>query len=110
MTASTDTLSDDALIPFSAVRRLPMLALLTQLRGGRGIWPSTLHKWHKRGERAADGTIVKLRAVRWGRCYVTRASWLMEFAEALARQPGEGPIKQVKTHTAAAASLAAQGL
>jgi hypothetical protein len=79
--------------------------------GGRGISRDKLSRWHRRGQRGADGIVVRMQAVMIGRTLHTCERWIDAFCAAIT------PLfedvcqrKELKPHAAAAESLAAQGL
>jgi hypothetical protein len=101
----------DALFPVTQLgRRYPDLG---QHRGGASLAPSTGIRWARKGVIAADGTRVRLRAVRTGACWSTSHRWLIEFLERLG-QPAEAMPNETDTRRAqidtAADSLRRQGL
>lgn len=76
--------ASDAAVPDPA-DYLPLTHAARLLPATRGrVRASTLWRWSRRGLRAADDTVVRLRTHVLGGVTVTTRRWLAEFAAALA--------------------------
>jgi hypothetical protein len=78
-----------------AIQSLPS----TLFGSGRPLHVSAAHRWIITGIRAANGTRVKLRAVRLPGGFMTTAAWMKEFLAAL--QPRTAAEPQVMPRTTA---------
>src|SRR5262245_56861478 len=91
--------------------------LVPPARGGRRTHLSTLLRWIHAGARAADGTIVRLEALRLGGRWVTSREALQRFAERLtpcrdgdAAPTPRTPLKRQRHSERAARELEKVGL
>ena len=72
---------------------------------GTPISPQTGYRWIKPGVRAADGTRVRLEAIRVGRGYVTTRAAVKRFFGELAQRSGVQPVTDDSATEASLKSL-----
>jgi hypothetical protein len=79
-------------------------------RGNAHVSPATVFRWVTKGCRAADGTVVKLEAVRLGSRWLTSREALARFAAALSEPAPAAPAQRPPAARRRAADRAAEEL
>jgi hypothetical protein len=100
----------------SGTDRKPVAFFVKSIPGARGaakVSASTTHRWITCGVTAADGSRVRLKAVRVGWCWHTCQEWVDDFFSALSAVPGaptmRSPAELRRSSEKAARELEAAG-
>jgi hypothetical protein len=97
-----DLLEEECLSLAQAARRLPALRGTTAT--GKGVHPSTLWRWAKKGINAPDGQKVRLEIVRVGGTNCTTAEALQRFIDRLQGEEAPPETRQPRPLTQRAAA------
>jgi hypothetical protein len=77
-------ISEEPLISLAAATKF-----IPPSRGGAPCSFSCMVRWHQKGARAADGSLIRLEALRVGGRLCTSVAALQRFFQALSARPGE---------------------
>ena len=71
--------------------------LFPAFRGEGKVGPSTVFRWATKGAKAADGSLVKLRAARVGSRWLTSRTAVVAFVAALTEAVDPAPVPATRT-------------